>query len=145
MELISIISWNLILMYPLDHNLPVLYCMFNTGSCHVGPDAQEGCTGRNSKHSGVDIKKISPPPPPFLLPCVELENDRMSTRFVEPAPFVFKHDSSSRGPAKRLTNILPSLRKDDPIVQYLGLTVGDIVRVDRQDGSVYYRLVIPTK
>ena len=36
---------------------------------------------------------------------------------------------------------LPALRASDPIVQYLGLRVGDVVRIDRHDGSVYLRLV----
>ena len=48
-------------------------------------------------------------------------------------------------PGKRLSAVLPSLRADDPVVQYLGLSVGDIVRIDRPDGSVYYRLVIVCK
>lgn len=46
---------------------------------------------------------------------------------------------------KRLSAILPSLRADDPVVQYLGLSVGDVVRIDRPDGSIYYRLVIACK
>lgn len=46
--------------------------------------------------------------------------------------------------ALKRRNILPSIRFDDAIVQYLGLSVNDIVRIDRLDGAVYFRVVIPT-
>ena len=39
-------------------------------------------------------------------------------------------------------NLLPAIRSDDIIVQYLGLHVNDIVRIDRHDGTVYFRAVI---
>lgn len=38
--------------------------------------------------------------------------------------------------------VLPLLRADDPIVQYLGLRAGDVVRVDRHDNTPYFRLVV---
>lgn len=37
---------------------------------------------------------------------------------------------------------LPLLRSDDPIAQYLGLRPGDVVRVDRPDGTIYWRNVV---
>lgn len=37
---------------------------------------------------------------------------------------------------------LPLLRSDDVVVQYLGLRPGDVVRIDRPDGTVYWRLVV---
>ena len=42
----------------------------------------------------------------------------------------------------RGTASLPALRADDPIAQYLALAVGDVVRIDRHDGTVYYRVVV---
>lgn len=39
-------------------------------------------------------------------------------------------------------NALPILRSDDPIAQYLGLRPGDVVRVDRLDGTVYWRHLV---
>lgn len=38
---------------------------------------------------------------------------------------------------------IPCLHATDIVVMYLGLTSGDVVRIDRKDGSVYWRLVIP--
>ena len=38
--------------------------------------------------------------------------------------------------------LLPALGSDDPIAQYLGLTCGDVVRIARADGSVYWRIII---
>lgn len=43
------------------------------------------------------------------------------------------------------TTTLPALRADDPVAQYLGLAVGDVVRIDRADGSVFYRAVITAR
>lgn len=40
---------------------------------------------------------------------------------------------------------LPALRVNDPVAQYLALAVGDIVRIDRLDGTVYYRTVISAR
>ena len=37
---------------------------------------------------------------------------------------------------------LPALRVDDPIAEYLALSVGDIVRIDRLDGTTYYRIIV---
>lgn len=39
-------------------------------------------------------------------------------------------------------SVLPAVRSDDPVVRYLRLRVGDIVRIDRRDGSLYFRRVI---
>ena len=38
---------------------------------------------------------------------------------------------------------LPSLRADDVVAQYLALRPGDVARIDRHDGSVYWRHVVP--
>ena len=37
---------------------------------------------------------------------------------------------------------LPMLRASDPVAQYLGLRPGDVVRIDRHDGSAYFRHVV---
>jgi DNA-directed RNA polymerase subunit H (RpoH/RPB5) len=37
---------------------------------------------------------------------------------------------------------LPCLRSDDPIAQYLSLKPDEVVRIDRLDGSVYYRVIV---
>lgn len=37
---------------------------------------------------------------------------------------------------------LPMLRAGDPVAQYLGLRVGDVVRIDRWDDTEYFRLVV---
>ena len=37
---------------------------------------------------------------------------------------------------------LPVLRSDDAIAQYLGLQHGEVVRIDRLDGTVYWRWVV---
>lgn len=37
---------------------------------------------------------------------------------------------------------LPVLRSDDPIAVYLGLRSPDVVRIDRRDGTVYWRQVV---
>jgi DNA-directed RNA polymerase subunit H (RpoH/RPB5) len=50
-------------------------------------------------------------------------------------------DLRQMGVARAARALLPSLRASDPIVQYLGLRIGDVVRVDRLDGSVYLRVV----
>ena len=42
-------------------------------------------------------------------------------------------------------SVLPAIFADDAIVQYLGLVVNDIVRIDRLDGTVYFRVVITTR
>jgi DNA-directed RNA polymerase subunit H (RpoH/RPB5) len=47
-----------------------------------------------------------------------------------------------RKATERKANLLPCLRTDDPIAQYLGLETGEIVRIDRLDGSVYYRVIV---
>lgn len=39
-------------------------------------------------------------------------------------------------------SMLPVLRRDDAIAQYLGLQHGDVVRIDRLDGTVYWRHVV---
>jgi DNA-directed RNA polymerase subunit H (RpoH/RPB5) len=49
-----------------------------------------------------------------------------------------------RGTLRR-RSCLPAIRADDAIVQYLGLQVHDIVRIDRLDGTVYFRVVIATR
>jgi len=38
---------------------------------------------------------------------------------------------------------LPWIHQNDAVVLYLGMTVGDVLRVDRFDRSVYWRLVVP--
>ena len=38
---------------------------------------------------------------------------------------------------------LPLIRANDAVVVYLGLAPGDLLRVDRSDGSVYWRVVVP--
>jgi DNA-directed RNA polymerase subunit H (RpoH/RPB5) len=50
-------------------------------------------------------------------------------------------DLRQMGVARAARALLPSLRASDPIVQYLGLRIGDVVRIDRLDGSVYLRVV----
>lgn len=44
----------------------------------------------------------------------------------------------------RLTpvNLLPALRSDDAVAQYLALRPGDVVRIERADATVYWRLII---
>lgn len=37
---------------------------------------------------------------------------------------------------------LPCIRRSDPIAQYLGLLSGDVVRINRLDGTVYFRQVV---
>jgi DNA-directed RNA polymerase subunit H (RpoH/RPB5) len=49
-----------------------------------------------------------------------------------------------RGTLRR-PSCLPAIRSDDAIVQYLGLKVGDIVRIDRLDHTVYFRMVISSR
>lgn len=39
---------------------------------------------------------------------------------------------------------LPSLRSDDVIAQYLALRIGDVVRIDRHDHTVYWRHIVST-
>lgn len=39
--------------------------------------------------------------------------------------------------------LLPSIHASDPVVRYLGLVPGDVVRIVRRDGSLYFRHVIP--
>lgn len=38
---------------------------------------------------------------------------------------------------------LPWIHQNDAVVLYLGMSVGDVLRVDRFDRSVYWRLVVP--
>ena len=47
--------------------------------------------------------------------------------------------------ALKRRSVLPAIFADDPIVQYLGLVVNDIVRIDRLDGTVYFRVVVTTR
>ena len=42
-------------------------------------------------------------------------------------------------------NRLPLLCLDDPVVQYLGLRPGDVVRIERRDGTLYWRQVTASK
>ena len=51
-------------------------------------------------------------------------------------------DDLRRLPPRCTPRILPALRLNDPIVQYLGLRVGNVVRIDRKDGSTYFRVVV---
>ena len=37
---------------------------------------------------------------------------------------------------------LPCLQSNDPIAQYLALNPGEVVHIERLDGSVYYRIVV---
>lgn len=45
-------------------------------------------------------------------------------------------------PLRPLRN-LPSIHATDIVVMHLGLSCGDVLRIDRKDGSVYWRLVVP--
>ena len=67
------------------------------------------------------------------------------SRLVPPDASARRPERTSLPPGRRLTGVLPGLQADDPIVQYLGLCVGDLVCIHRHDGSLYYRLVIATK
>ena len=37
---------------------------------------------------------------------------------------------------------LPCLQCSDPIAQYLALKPGEVVRIERLDGSIYYRIIV---
>lgn len=37
---------------------------------------------------------------------------------------------------------LPALRVDDPVARYLGVDPGEVLRIDRPDGTVYWRLTV---
>lgn len=39
-------------------------------------------------------------------------------------------------------HLLPLLRSDDAIVRYLGLKTGEVVRIQRCDGSLYWRHIV---
>ena len=90
MTRVTVLSWNLLLTYPLDHDLM---------PPHRHATAPE------------DLERLAQ----LRLP---------------------------RGPA---WGALPALRADDPIVQYLALSVGDVMRIDRRDGTVYYRVVVSAR
>ena len=47
-----------------------------------------------------------------------------------------------RKATERKNQLLPCLRMDDPIARYLGMMPGEIVRIDRLDGSIYYRVIV---
>lgn len=49
------------------------------------------------------------------------------------------------GLARCKPSLLPCIRSDDPVVQYLHLRAGEILRIDRQDGSLYFRHVIAAR
>lgn len=51
-------------------------------------------------------------------------------------------DLRAAGLSRCKPGLLPAVRSDDPVVRYLHLRVGEIVRIDRQDGSLYFRRVI---
>lgn len=55
-----------------------------------------------------------------------------------------RHRLATREERARLTPVtqLPTLRADDAIAVYLGLRPGDVVRIDRPDGSTYWRHVV---
>lgn len=38
---------------------------------------------------------------------------------------------------------LPSIHATDIVIMHLGMSSGEVLRIDRKDGSVYWRLVVP--
>lgn len=47
--------------------------------------------------------------------------------------------------AIRSVHALPVLRSNDVVAQYLGFRAGDVVRIDRPDGSVYWRQILTAR
>jgi DNA-directed RNA polymerase subunit H (RpoH/RPB5) len=45
------------------------------------------------------------------------------------------------GAMKRNDEKYPIMKKSDPIARFIGFKYGDIIRIDRNDGSIYYRYV----
>lgn len=42
---------------------------------------------------------------------------------------------------KKNTDKIPLIRRTDPVVRFLGFEHGDVLRIDRKDGTIYYRYV----
>jgi len=42
---------------------------------------------------------------------------------------------------KQNQNKYPILKKTDPVVRFMGFETGDIIKIDRKDGTIYYRYV----
>lgn len=95
-ESVSVLPWQLVLTYPLDHELVPRHRRA------TAEDLSHLPTGSVRRASG-------------MLPA------------LHPA---FRGDGR---------HAEPCLRTTDPIVQYLGLRAGEIVRIDRHDGSTYFR------
>jgi DNA-directed RNA polymerase I, II, and III subunit RPABC1 len=51
-----------------------------------------------------------------------------------------KHTQVSKTDVKEL-NSYPTIKTIDPIVKYYGFERGSLIKIDRHDGSIYYRVV----
>ena len=72
-----------------------------------------------------------------LVPCHRrCTPDEISSLGVRPS----EHTTTTR-PEIRLSQ-LPCLHSNDPIAQYLALKPGEVVRIERLDGSIYYRIIV---
>ncbi len=101
--------------------------------------------------AGLQIIAVSPPnaqtvrtlpPTVSLLAWHLILTYPLDHEIVPPQRRATADDLRAAGLAKCKRTALPSVRSDDPVVRYLDLAPGDVLRVDRRDGSLYFRRVI---
>ncbi len=68
-----------------------------------------------------------------LFPCKDLQYNLIRHTLV---PQHVKIDTLRKNDAK-----YPVLKRTDPVARFLGFKSGDVVQINRKDGSIYYRIV----
>ena len=82
------------------------------------------------------VKKIITSINTFQIELFCIENLQYNLMKHELVPKHTKIDNK-----KKNTSKYPILRKTDAVARFLGFKYGDIIRIDRTDGSIYYRFV----
>lgn len=83
------------------------------------------------------------PPNAAVLPWSLVLTDPLDHQIVPSQRRALPEELRAAGVDPRRLALLPSVRVTDPIVRYLGLSPGDVVRIVRRDASLYFRHVIP--
>jgi DNA-directed RNA polymerase subunit H (RpoH/RPB5) len=101
--------------------------------------------------AGMQVIAVSPPnaqtvrtlpPTVSLLAWHLILTYPLDHEIVPPQRRATTDDLAAAGLARCKRTALPSVRSDDPVVRYLDLAPGDVLRVDRRDGTLYFRRVV---
>jgi hypothetical protein len=80
--------------------------------------------------------------PMELLDHIEIHNTKEIRRSLKPNKFIPRFSRADPIDFKAHIEYLPHILKTDPMVRIHGFKVNDIIKIERLDGSIYYRRVV---